>query len=90
MSQVWIPSKVLSWELAEVVSYNEDRQEYIVLRQSTPPSEVTLNIRDVYRTDPSHFQDFDDLCSMNLLSEGPLLNCLRNRFNNDKASIDSY
>eukprot|EP01038_Epipyxis_sp_PR26KG_P011898 gene11898-15921_t len=85
-TQVWIPSKLLSWELASIIAFDEEKQEYLVSKSNGDGSDTTiiLNKKDVFRTDPSHFIDTNDLCSMNLLSEGPLLNCLRMRFSNDK------
>jgi myosin-5 len=77
MSQIWIPSKTKAWEIASIVAVDEVLQE---VTADAGDGVKTFKKVETQRSDPSHFLDTDDLCSMNHLHEAPLLDCLRRRF----------
>lgn len=79
-NKVWISSKTNAWELGNLIKDNLDG----TLTVEGSDGKKNLPKAEVFRTDPSHFEDTDDLCSMNHLSEAPLLDCLRRRFIKDR------
>lgn len=79
--KIWIPTKDSSWELGELVSFDENSGKVVAEGSA---GVQTFDKSEVHRTDPSHFLDSDDLCSMNQLHEAPLMDCLRRRFLENK------
>ncbi len=80
-NKIWINSKAKCWELGTIISTNDATSEVVV---EGSDGRVTVKKSDTHRVDPSHFEDNDDLCSMNHLHEAPLLDCLRRRFENNQ------
>ena len=81
MSKIWIASKAKAWEIADVISFDDNSDEVVV--ETKEDGRKTVQKNQTHRADPSHFEDFDDLCAMNHLHEAPLLHTLRRRFQQD-------
>lgn len=80
-STCWIPSKQLGWDIGKILQDKGDGN--LVIENGTGET-ITLQKVDTHQVDPTHFEDLEDLCSMNNLHEAPLLNCLKRRFLADK------
>lgn len=81
-STLWIPSKERVWELAKIQNIGADDQ--ITVETIEGKKVVTLKKSETHLLDESHLISLDDLCVMNNLHEGPLLDMLRRRLLEDK------
>jgi myosin heavy subunit len=79
-NEIWIPTKTQGWELGTLIQETADGSLVV---EGTDGRKTYSKI-EIHRTDPTHFDDLEDLCTMNHLHEAPLLDCLRRRFLADK------
>ena len=79
-SRVWIPSAKDVWVSAVV---ERETGQSIFARPEAGGALEEYALSDVHPFDPSHALDLDDVSRINNLHEGPLLDCLRRRFNKD-------
>ena len=80
-SKLWIPSKEEVWELGVITSLSDDS---VTVQTLLEGKAVTLKKTDTHLLDESHLDSLDDLCQMNNLHEGPLLQMLRRRLLNNQ------
>ncbi len=81
--RIWISHKVDAWELGHFIQDVGDGN-LIVESHGSNSNRRMVGRNEYHRPDPTHFEDLEDLCTMNHLHEAPLLDCLRRRFFNDK------
>ena len=75
-SQLWIPSTAHVWELAVIKSLVDDS---VTVETLLEKKTVTLKKSETHLLDETHMLSLDDLCHMNNLHEGPLLQMLHRR-----------
>lgn len=71
----WFPSKALGWELGLFTDLGNGN-----VSVNGRDGKRTFSKSEIHRYDPTHDIDHEDMCSMNHLHEGPLLDNLRRRF----------
>lgn len=80
-SKLWIPSKEEVWELGVITSLSDDS---VTMQTLAEGKTVTLKKAETHMLDETHLGNLDDLCQMNNLHEGPLLQMLRRRLLNNQ------
>ena len=78
-SKLWIPSKELVWELATIQALADDEGKVVVQTIVEPKRTVTIKESETHLLDESHLLSLDDVCLMNNLNEGALLQMLNRR-----------
>ncbi|KAJ1461588.1 hypothetical protein M885DRAFT_584614 [Pelagophyceae sp. CCMP2097] len=80
-SKVWISSKTEVWQQATVQRAAGDTLHVLTVESG---EECTVAAHEAHAFDSSHEADLDDLATMNMLHEAPLLTSLGRRYKGDK------
>ena len=80
----WIPDAEEAWVKADLVSVDEKTAEVTVTDPRDKAKVLKFAAKAVHTFDPTHSENFQDLCKMNDLHEAPLLNLLKMRYMQDE------
>lgn len=84
---LWVPTPERAWALARAVRH--DMGEWVTVELIEGGGSLRVRRVDTHLMDETHLENLDDLCVMNGLHEGPLLDILRRRFCEDKIYTHS-
>ena len=80
----WMPDEEEAWIKADLVSVDEKSAEVTVVDPRDKERMLKFPAKAVHSFDPTHSENFQDMCKMNDLHEAPLLNLLKMRYMQDK------